>query len=91
MMAYRIDLFSQIQIDSKGLQEDCRRIIEALEAKNCLREFHLKDKGSNFNPGVSIFTELLCRNETLSEVIIDSYSEHVNKGEFQLCVSSIQH
>ena len=58
-----------------------------MEANNYLREFHLM-VGIN-NPDSSIITEHLCRNETLSEVTIDSNDEYVEEGELQFCVSSI--
>ena len=90
MIAYRIDLYSYIhQDDSNAPLEDCRRIGEALEANNCLREFHLKNRLGHPHPGLSIITEHLCRNETLNEVTIDLEGEC--EGELQLCVSSIQY
>ena len=90
MIAYRNDLFSYIhQVDIEGLRKDCRRIVEALEANNCLREFQLKDNFNHYHPGLSIITEHLCRNETLNEVTIDLGGDH--EGELQLCVSSIQY
>ena len=85
-------MFSQIyQVDSEGTPEDYnRRIVEALETNNCLREFHLKAYiDEKLYPHLSIIIEHLCRNESLSEVTIDLYSELV--GELQLCVSSIHY
>ena len=90
MIAYRIDLFTYIyQGNSKGPHEDFRRIVEALEANNCLREFHLKARIDNPYLDYSIIIEHLCRNKTLSEVTIDLRGEY--KGELPLCVSSTQY
>ena len=86
MIAYRTGLFSYVyQFHSKEIQEDFRRIVEVLEANNCLREFHLKN-AMDFG---SIIIDHLCRNETLNEVTIESEGEC--RGELQLCVSSIQY
>ena len=78
-----------MQLSNEELQEDCRRIVEALEANNCLREFHLMDRFGIPFWDFSIILEHLCRNETLNEVTIDSGG--VYEGELQLCVSSIQY
>ena len=59
------------EVNSEELQENCRRIVEALEANKCLREFHIKALGNHPGPpDLSIFIEHYCRNETLSEVTI---------------------
>ena len=74
-------MFSYIyQLNSKGIQEDFRRLVEALEANNCLREFHLK----NTIYSISIIIEHLCRNETLIEVTMESWNGEY-EGELQLC------
>ena len=73
----------------RELQEYCRRIVEALEANNCLREFHLT-VGTE-NPDSFVIIEHLCRNDTLNEVTIDLEGKYKCKGELQLCVSFIQY
>ena len=87
MFAYSIHFFYWIQ--SNINEEDCRRIVQALETNNCLREFNL----NSFQPGKSclpIIAEHLCRNETLNDITIDFYSTSVFEGELQLTyVSSI--